>query len=153
MLFNGKYYNKPGHLGMTRQQLKEALAGGGGGGKVYSNFEHIHAEGADPSEYIEGLKIADLTGPTDPKIDEFFNEIKANIEKGAVIFIDKYVVGDTTNTSIILVNTITEDEIIGNYFYGFSNIDQQNYGYTVLDMSNYGGSGYILFFGILYGTE
>lgn len=30
MLFNGKFYNKPGHLGMTRQQLKEALAGGGG---------------------------------------------------------------------------------------------------------------------------
>lgn len=29
MLFNGKYYNKPGHLGMTRQQLKEALDGGG----------------------------------------------------------------------------------------------------------------------------
>ena len=29
MLFNGKYYNKPGHLGMTRQELKEALAGGG----------------------------------------------------------------------------------------------------------------------------
>ena len=28
MLFNGKYYNKPGHLGMTRQQLKEALDGG-----------------------------------------------------------------------------------------------------------------------------
>lgn len=25
MLFNGKYYNKPGHLGMTRQQLKEKL--------------------------------------------------------------------------------------------------------------------------------
>lgn len=25
MLFNGKYYNKPGHLGMTRQQLKDAL--------------------------------------------------------------------------------------------------------------------------------
>ena len=32
MLFNGKYYNKPGHLGMTRAELKEALAGGGGGG-------------------------------------------------------------------------------------------------------------------------
>lgn len=27
MLFNGKYYNKPGHLGMTRAELKEALAG------------------------------------------------------------------------------------------------------------------------------
>lgn len=25
MLFNGKYYNKPGHLGMTREELKEAL--------------------------------------------------------------------------------------------------------------------------------
>ena len=25
MLFNGKFWNKPGHLGMTRQQLKEAL--------------------------------------------------------------------------------------------------------------------------------
>lgn len=25
MLFNGKYYNKPGHLGMTRAKLKEAL--------------------------------------------------------------------------------------------------------------------------------
>lgn len=34
MLFNGKYYNKPGHLGMTRQQLKDALAGGGGGGGI-----------------------------------------------------------------------------------------------------------------------
>lgn len=32
MLFNGKYYNKPGHLGMTRAELKEALQGGGGGG-------------------------------------------------------------------------------------------------------------------------
>lgn len=31
MLFNGKYYNKPGHLGMTTEELKEALAGGGGG--------------------------------------------------------------------------------------------------------------------------
>lgn len=30
MLFNGKYYNKPGHLGMTRAELKEALQGGGG---------------------------------------------------------------------------------------------------------------------------
>ena len=29
MLFNGKYYNKPGHLGMTTEELKEALAGGG----------------------------------------------------------------------------------------------------------------------------
>ena len=29
MLFNGKYYNKPGHLGMTRTELKEALQGGG----------------------------------------------------------------------------------------------------------------------------
>ena len=28
MLFNGKYYNKPGHLGMTRAQVKEAVAGG-----------------------------------------------------------------------------------------------------------------------------
>lgn len=27
MLFNGKYYNKPGHLGMTRQQLLEKLNG------------------------------------------------------------------------------------------------------------------------------
>ena len=27
MLFNGKYYNKPGHLGMTRQELKEAIQG------------------------------------------------------------------------------------------------------------------------------
>lgn len=25
MLFNGKYYNKPGHLGMTRDELKKAL--------------------------------------------------------------------------------------------------------------------------------
>ena len=25
MLFNGKYYNKPGHLGMTTEELKEAL--------------------------------------------------------------------------------------------------------------------------------
>lgn len=25
MLFNGKYYNKPGHLGMTRAELKAAL--------------------------------------------------------------------------------------------------------------------------------
>ena len=32
MLFNGKYYNKPGHLGMTTEELKEALQGGGGGG-------------------------------------------------------------------------------------------------------------------------
>lgn len=43
MLFNGKYYNKPGHLGMTRQQLIEALAGGGGGGKkgtiTFANYE------------------------------------------------------------------------------------------------------------------
>lgn len=31
MLFNGKYYNKPGHLGMTRAELLEALQGGGGG--------------------------------------------------------------------------------------------------------------------------
>lgn len=28
MLFNGKYYNKPGHLGMTTKDVKEALAGG-----------------------------------------------------------------------------------------------------------------------------
>jgi hypothetical protein len=32
MNFNGKYWHKPGHLGMTTAQLKEALAGGGGGG-------------------------------------------------------------------------------------------------------------------------
>lgn len=32
MLFNGKYYNKPGHLGMTRAELLEKLNGGGGGG-------------------------------------------------------------------------------------------------------------------------
>ena len=30
MLFNGKYYNKPGHLGMTRAELLEKLNGGGG---------------------------------------------------------------------------------------------------------------------------
>lgn len=31
MNFNGRFYNKPGHLGMTRAELKEALQGGGGG--------------------------------------------------------------------------------------------------------------------------
>lgn len=29
MLFNGKYYNKPGHLGMTTEEVKAALAGAG----------------------------------------------------------------------------------------------------------------------------
>ena len=29
MLFNGKYYNKPGHLGMTRAELLEKLNNGG----------------------------------------------------------------------------------------------------------------------------
>ena len=28
MNFNGKFWHKPGHLGMTRAELKEALAGG-----------------------------------------------------------------------------------------------------------------------------
>lgn len=32
MNFNGKYWHKAGHLGMTTAQVKEALAGGGGGG-------------------------------------------------------------------------------------------------------------------------
>lgn len=31
MNFNGKYWHKPGHLGMTTAQVKEALQGGGGG--------------------------------------------------------------------------------------------------------------------------
>ena len=30
MNFNGKFWHKPGHLGMTTAQVKEALAGGGG---------------------------------------------------------------------------------------------------------------------------
>lgn len=33
--FNGKFYNKSGHLGMTTAQVKEALAGGGGGSPFY----------------------------------------------------------------------------------------------------------------------
>lgn len=32
MNFNGKFWHKPGHLGMTTAQVKEALQGGGGGG-------------------------------------------------------------------------------------------------------------------------
>ena len=36
MLFNGKYYNKPGHLGMTTEDLKKALQGGGGGDPGYT---------------------------------------------------------------------------------------------------------------------
>lgn len=42
MLFNGKYYNKPGHLGMTRTELLEKLNGGGGGG---GNFVTITDDG------------------------------------------------------------------------------------------------------------
>lgn len=30
MNFNGRYWHKPGHLGMTTAQVKEALQGGGG---------------------------------------------------------------------------------------------------------------------------
>ena len=57
MLFNGKYYNKPGHLGLTRQQLKEALEGGGGGVKnidVELNAEQIAAIQNQQSFTIDG---------------------------------------------------------------------------------------------------
>lgn len=46
MLFNGKYYNKPGHLGMTRDELKEALAGGGADYEVVSFTGTVAANGA-----------------------------------------------------------------------------------------------------------
>ena len=34
MNFNGKFWHKAGHLGMTTAQVKEALQGGGGGGAL-----------------------------------------------------------------------------------------------------------------------
>ena len=55
MLFNGKYYNKPGHLGMTRQQLKEALEGGGGGQFVI-HLEEYYPDPDDPTLSIVKTK-------------------------------------------------------------------------------------------------
>ena len=79
MLFNGKFYNKPGHLGMTTEELKDALdalpkpeagdAGkavvvnadadgyelgeaGGGGGDVYANVISLTSSGFPAWKFI-----------------------------------------------------------------------------------------------------
>lgn len=72
MLFNGKYYNKPGHLGMTRAELKEALQGGGG-----SDFSSIRGKfidiivtgGVITSVTANGVSITPSDFFTTPYID------------------------------------------------------------------------------------
>lgn len=76
MLFNGKYYNKPGHLGMTRAELKEALAGGGGEDKIIMRLSYD----AEESAYLSTEKFTS-------------NELKAAFEKG-----DFYILADDVGT-------------------------------------------------------
>lgn len=71
MLFNGKYYNKPGHLGMTRSELLEKLNGGGGGGGGYQNIDIVYGK---------------ETGGA-VTISKSFNDILASTENNAVILI------------------------------------------------------------------
>ena len=71
MLFNGKYYNKPGHLGMTRQQLKDALKAlptpeaGDAGKAVVVNADadgYELGEAGGGSQYIHVLTYAETIG-------------------------------------------------------------------------------------------
>lgn len=66
MLFNGKYYNKPGHLGMTRAELLEKLNGGGDGGDI------VTVKGA-------------LTSPTTATLDKTYSEIKQFLDDGKAV--------------------------------------------------------------------
>lgn len=68
MLFNGKFYNKPGHLGMTRAGLLEKLngGGGGGGGDEYSVSEKVGYSGSysivynsDTSSYQDTISMSE----------------------------------------------------------------------------------------------
>lgn len=58
MFFNGRFYNKPGHLGMTRQQLKEALKSGG------NNFIDIKEIAPTMFSDIETALAAALSSPS-----------------------------------------------------------------------------------------
>lgn len=71
MLFNGKYYNKPGHLGMTRAELLEKLNGGGGGGvnMLIANIEI----GPPPTEPIS--------------CDKTFAEMKTVLQNGGAVIV------------------------------------------------------------------
>ena len=61
MNFNGRFYNKPGHLGMTRQQLKDALAGGGGGGTIIEKIGY-YADNTALLFYDAGAIVETIDG-------------------------------------------------------------------------------------------
>lgn len=70
MLFNGKYYNKPGHLGMTRQQLKEALAGGGGDERSTIADITFSTDG-DGNINASSMSFSDFAALVDPSQKQF----------------------------------------------------------------------------------
>lgn len=92
MNFNGKYWHKPGHLGMTRAELLEKLNGEGGGG----SFVLLDTE-YDSENYIYVTK------------DEYsFDDLKAIFSEGKLPAI---------YSSIEDVQT-TEEEKLEAYAYG-----------------------------------
>lgn len=125
MLFNGKYYNKPGHLGMTRAELKEALdalptpeAGDAGKAVVVNadadGYELSEAGGGvnpDNAPYINltiaeyatltnnGVISKQLSGYTAGTYPEL---IVINVENGTMLFYLRPVAGYFDDDTLII---------------------------------------------------
>ena len=99
-MFNGRFYNKPGHLGMTRQQLKDALAG----------IEYIANDSIATPNIT--LSVEDVTTLfTDGTVDvDITVDIDADKQPGKL-----FVEDPEGNTAIAYVSAIKPDYVFYDY--------------------------------------
>ena len=96
MLFNGKYYNKPGHLGMTRAELKGALEKAEKSGIDITAAPNITLDASDATSLLSGtvLNSIPVTGIEDDTIPQYLIiEINGVSEISYVPFISRDAVG------------------------------------------------------------
>ena len=126
MLFNGKYYNKPGHLGMTRAELKKAvkalptpeagdagkavvvnadadgyeLGTAGGGGVNPDNAPYINLTIAEYTTLTnDGVISKQLSGYTAGTYSEL---IVINVESGTMLFYLRPIAGYFDDGTLII---------------------------------------------------
>ena len=96
MLFNGKYYNKPGHLGMTKAELKGALEKAEKSGIDITAAANITLDVSDATSLLSGtvLNQIPVTGIEDDIIPQYLIiEINGMTEISYVPLISRDTIG------------------------------------------------------------
>lgn len=128
MNFNGKFWHKPGHLGMTTAQVKEALAGGGG-----DVFAVIFTY--DTDHYVSNKTWAEITeAVSNGKI--IIAQDRTTGDGNQSAFTSAYSYGSATGITFQFMNfSLTSPELtVSSYTISISSTDEvtDNYGDTVI---------------------